>query len=256
MSGLLGDLRHGLNPRRTRADHSDTLAFKRHRLMRPLPRMVALARKILDAGDIGEVGRRESTHRADQELSGCGNARAGRHRPSLGRLIVAGTLHPRLELDVATQMEAIGDVFDIIQNIRLLGLGLFPFPILHQIVREGVAIKWTPRTINAGPRIPIIPPGPTHVGGAIIDAHGEAHLAQVMQGIHPAHTGTDNHGVVGFNRSIFRRSLLFVAHSISPADRVAVLPPVCRSRQKNASPECNPYHRTFGSGLAVGKSPR
>jgi len=69
------------------------------------------------------------------------HAGAGLHRPTLRRFVVAGVLHPGLELDVAAEVETIGDVLEVGEHGGLLGLGLGPVPLVHELVRERVAVE-------------------------------------------------------------------------------------------------------------------
>ena len=80
--------------------------------MGPAAGVVALAREVLIPGMSGVLASREH-HRTDQELGGDAHAGAGLHRPLLRRFVVAGVLHPGLELDVAAEVEPISDVLEV-----------------------------------------------------------------------------------------------------------------------------------------------
>jgi len=180
--------------------------------MRPAAGVVALAREVIDAGDVGHVRRREGAHRTDQELGGGAHAGAGLHRPALRRFVVAGVLHPGLELDVAAEVEPIGDMFEVGQHGGLLGLGLVPVPLLHELIGEGVAVEGAARTIDACAGVTVVPPGATDVAGTVVHAHREAHLAKMVQGVHAADSHPDDHHVVVLDRSAHSRRLIAARH--------------------------------------------
>ncbi len=55
-----------------------------------------------------------------------------RDKPAVLRLIERRRDDARVELDVAPQVEAVGDVVGVSQNLRLAGVALGPFPFLLQ----------------------------------------------------------------------------------------------------------------------------
>jgi hypothetical protein len=125
----------------------------------------------------------------------------------------AAVLHPGFELDVAAQVESVGDVLEVGEHGGLVGLGLGPVPLFHELIREGVAVEGAARAIDPCTRVAVVPPGATDVAGTVVHAHRKAHLAQVVQGVHAADARSDDHHVVVLDRSALSGRLIPVGHS-------------------------------------------
>jgi hypothetical protein len=63
-------------------------------------------------------------------------AAVGRQDPAPGRLVEACALNPRLELDVAAQVEFVGDPIEPPLDLRLAGELLAPAPAFVEILRK------------------------------------------------------------------------------------------------------------------------
>ena len=133
MCGLAGDYRNRLYPRGASPDHANAFALKRNRLLRPAAGVVALTGKIVESREVGFVGRREGADCADQKLSRDTLASAGLNCPALYRFVITGVAYPGLKLDVAAQVEPVGDVLKVVQYLLLAWLGLGPVPLPHQL---------------------------------------------------------------------------------------------------------------------------
>ena len=100
--------------------------------MWPAAGVVTLAGKGIEPRDVGHMRRREGTDRTDQKLGRDALAGAGLEPPALCLFVIAGVAHPGFELDVAAQVEPVGDVLQIGQHRGLIGLGLGPVPLPHE----------------------------------------------------------------------------------------------------------------------------
>ena len=99
------------------------------------------ALEVLEARDVGHVGGRQAADGGDQERARTASRRPrSRTRQQLGRLVVARAGDARVEADVALQVEPVGDVVEVAQDLGLLGIALRPVPLLLQLLREGIAV--------------------------------------------------------------------------------------------------------------------
>ncbi len=74
----------------------------------------------------------------------------GLDRPTTGTVVVGHSGHSRAEPDVAPQVEAIGDVADVAQDLRLSRIALGPAPALLQLFREGIGVMHTLDAVPGG----------------------------------------------------------------------------------------------------------
>ena len=109
-------------------------------LMRPEAGVVPLALEVLQALEVGHPRRREIARRHDEVARADLLAAVGLDRPFAGLAVEQRRRDAGVELDVAAQVEAIGDVVDVVQDLRLGGVALGPLPFLLQLVGEGVGI--------------------------------------------------------------------------------------------------------------------
>ena len=84
--------------------------------------------------------------------------------------------HPRIELNVAAQLEAVGDVVGVTQDLRLRRIALGPNPLLLQLLRELVRILHA-LNVAACARVAVPIPGATDAASGLEDTHGKAHPA-------------------------------------------------------------------------------
>ena len=134
LAGLLGNKRDRLDRRRTGADHGDTLAGEIHLLMRPVSGVIDVALEIGEALEIGHAGVGQTTGGEHHELRGHGlSVRCG-HRPGVGSLVEHRTIDPCVKLDIGPQVEAIGHVVGVTQNLGLRRVAFAPVPFLLQLI--------------------------------------------------------------------------------------------------------------------------
>src|ERR1700722_4813670 len=94
---------------------------------------------------------------------------------------------PCIELYIATQIEAIGDVIRISQDFRLRGEQLAPAPLLLQFRRERVGILHA-LDVTARARIAVPVPGSAYTAAGLEYPRGDAKRAQPVQHIHAGET--------------------------------------------------------------------
>src|SRR4029078_10258684 len=114
--------------------------------------------------------------------------------------VVAGRCDPRVEGDVAPQVELVSDEVAIAQRLGLRGKMLAPFPLAQQLLGKRIAVR--PAfgiEARAGLAIPV--PGPADVAAGLEHAHRQAKRAQAMQLVHAGQTGTYDNRVAGSHPS-------------------------------------------------------
>src|SRR5215468_5817945 len=102
--------------------------------------------------------------------------------------------HPAPELDVAAQVELVGDVIQIALSLGLRGKVFLPVPFLQQFLREGIAVG-PAFGIEAGARVAVPVPGAADAGASLEHAHPEPEFAQPVELVEAGDAGTDDDGV-------------------------------------------------------------
>ena len=196
MARRLGDLLDGLHARGAGADHRHALAFEAHRpSMRPARGVAGLALEALDALDLGHGRRRQRADGGDQEAAGMPAAVLQRDVPAPRLLTPVRGTHAAPELDVAAQVELVGDMVEVFQRLRLRREMLGPVPLVQQLLGEGVAVGIALRIeARAGIAVPV--PGAADAGAGLEHAHLHAELAQQMKLVEAGDAGPDDDGVV------------------------------------------------------------
>ena len=134
----------------------DALAAEIDALVRPLPGVIPAPLEGVEARDVRNVGRRQAADRGDQELRRQRLARLGAHAPEIRRLIVVRGRHAGVEADVALQVEAVGDMVEVAQDLRRPGIALGPLPLPRQLFGERVAVGVAFRiAARAGVAVPV-----------------------------------------------------------------------------------------------------
>ena len=114
----------------------------------------------------------------------------------LSRSSKAQAFTRRVELDVRTQVEAVGDMVGVAQDFRLRRVALAPVPFLLQLVGEGIGILHALDVAAcAGIAVPV--PGAADAPALLVDAHRKALPAQPVQHVHAAKARADHDDVVG-----------------------------------------------------------
>ena len=118
------------------------------------------------------------------------------HGPLVGGVIPMCGRDCAAELNVAAQVELVGDMVQVSQRVRLGGEMLLPVPFLHQLLRERIAVG-PAFGIEAGAGIAVPVPGAADVGARLEDPRGHAEFAQAVQHEHAGNAGADDDRVVG-----------------------------------------------------------
>src|SRR5215472_3627093 len=134
MLRLFGDDRNGLDARRTGPDHADTQSGEIDPFVRPQPRVIPLALETSEAGVVRRPWRRQIPRCHDAKPRIGDMALVGRYRPRVCPAVEDSLFDARIELDCAPQIEAIGDVVNVTQDLRLRAVAFGPMPVLLQFV--------------------------------------------------------------------------------------------------------------------------
>ena len=190
-----GDDRDRLDAGRAGADLADALAGEVDAVMGPEPGVVGGAGEGVDAGDAGHVGGREAADGGDEEAGVETLAGGGLDDPAVAAAVEAGGGDAGAELDVAAEVEAVDDVFEVAQDFGLGGVALGPLPFLLEFGREAVGVvEALGIAAGAGVAVPI--PRAAHAIGGLEHADVEAEfVAQDMQLIEPGEPGSNDHRI-------------------------------------------------------------
>src|SRR5438128_1727054 len=188
---LLGDEWDRLDGRGAGADHPDPLAAEVGTLMRPASRVIRGTPEAFPPRELRHLSRRQTPGRHDAEARRHAIAAVGRDGPSPAGLVEGRSGHPGRDLDVAPQVEAVGDVIDVGQNLRLGGVPLAPLPFLLQLVRERVRIVHA-LDVAARARVAIPVPGAADAVARLEDAGRQPELAQAVEHVEPGESGPDD----------------------------------------------------------------
>src|SRR4029077_7362310 len=105
-------------------------------------------------------------------------------------LIVRGG-YPALELDVAAQIELVGDVIEIALGLGLRGEVFLPMPLVQQFLRKGVAVS-PAFGIEARAGIAVPVPRAADTGAGLEHPRLEPEFAQLVELIKAGNTGADD----------------------------------------------------------------
>jgi hypothetical protein len=128
------------------------------------------AAKPLQALEWRQVGVGKGADRRDQKASRHRIGGIGANVPPAARLVELGASNPGIEADVALQVMAGGNVFQIAQDFRLLRIALRPFPFLQQLLVPGKAI-YVRLGIAPGPGIAVPVPGAADGFSGLVHPH-------------------------------------------------------------------------------------
>ena len=94
------------------------------------------------------------------------------------------------------QIEPVGDVVGVFQDLRLRRIALAPVPFLLQFVRERIGILHAlDVAARAGIAVPV--PGAADIAALLIDPHRQSQPAQPVQHVHSGKAGADHDDIVG-----------------------------------------------------------
>ena len=118
-----------LHARGAGADDGDLLAGEIHRPARPAAGMEGLPAEALDARNARQGVRRQRADGGDQEARAKALACLERHGPLSRGVVEGGRDDVGVALDVAAQVEPVGDVVQVAERFRLGGEMLAPVPL-------------------------------------------------------------------------------------------------------------------------------
>ena len=130
---VLGDRGDKLHTGSSRADNAYPLAREIHSCLRPPAGMAPLAFETVEAREFWNIVRRKKSHRGDEELSPKLLAGIGVNGPMVGAAVVDRRLDPGRQLNVAAQIEFVGDEIEVALCVGLRGIAFFPIPFLQQL---------------------------------------------------------------------------------------------------------------------------
>src|SRR5579872_6602758 len=111
--------------------------------------------------------------------------------PAARRLAVTRRGDATVELNVAPQIELVGDVVEIAFGVGLGREVLFPVPLLEQLLRERVAVGPALR-VEARARVAVPVPRAADAAASLEDPHPQAELAQPVELIEAGDAGADD----------------------------------------------------------------
>src|SRR4030095_7801276 len=162
--------------------------------MRPVTGVIGRTLEVRQAGNLGRVGRGETAQCGDDETRDDAVASIRFDGPGMRSLVEGGLGDARLELDVAAQVEAVGDMVGVAQDLGLGGVALGPFPFLLQLGGELVGVLHAlDIAARAGVAIPV--PGAAHTLAGLEDPDLETFQPQPVQHVHAAEAGADDHSI-------------------------------------------------------------
>ena len=204
--------------------------------------MVPLALERLQTRNAGCARGREIARRHDAERGGDDLARVGLERPGVGLAVEDGGADARVELDIAPEIEAIRNMVDVAEDLRLRAVALGPLPFLLQLVGEGVGILHAFH-VAAAAGIAVPEPGAADAACGLIGSDLQAEAAQAIDGIEApyarAHDDDIEFGGVGLvsRHPVYLRALL---HGLRA--RTAKQLRLTRAREgamaRDAAPQC------------------
>src|SRR5687768_11737457 len=159
--------------------------------MRPQAGVVPLALEGLQALEVGHARRREIACRHDAVACADLLAAVGLQRPFPRLAVERRRDDAGVELHVAPEVEAIGDVVDVLQDLRLRAVALGPLPLLLQLVGEAVGILQALH-VAARTGVAVPEPGPADARAGFVGPDFQAHAAQAMDGIETGQAAADD----------------------------------------------------------------
>ena len=153
--------------------------------------MVPLALEAIQTGNVRFARRRKVARRHDAVARSRNMALVGLYGPQICLAVEDGFFDPSVELDVAAQVEAVGDVVDVAQDFGLGAVTFGPMPFLLQIIREGLRVFQT-FNVTAAARIAVPIPGAANPIAGLERAQFETEFAQAIDRVEPTDAGSYN----------------------------------------------------------------
>ena len=216
MGRLPGDFRDRLHRRGAGAYHADPPDGEIDRLVRPVPGVEYPALEIVEPLEIGPVRRRQAAGRHDAVAREERLAGVRRDPPAGGSLVIDRGDHAGVQPDVGPEVEPVGHVIGVAQNLRLRRVALGPFPFLRKVVVELVAIEHAlDVAARAGIAVPV--PGSSDARRRVDRPRGQPHAPQLVEHVEPGEPGADDQRVESGRVSHGKRPS---SRSLSPPARV------------------------------------
>ena len=143
------------------------------------------------APEFGHARRREIASGHDAEMRPHDVTPVRRQCPVVGFAVEQRGHHTGVQLHIAAQVEAIGNVVDVAQDFWLGAVAFRPFPHLLQVVGEGIGVLEA-FDVAARAGIAVPEPGAANVRPGLESAHAQAHAAQAVDGVQPGQSAPDN----------------------------------------------------------------
>src|SRR5713101_2014973 len=147
--------------------------------------MVPVPLEPLQTGVVRRPRRRKITRRHDAKARNRGITFIGLHRPGARLTIEVRLLDPSVELDVPPEVEAVGHMVDVTQDLRLRAVAFRPMPFLLQLVGEGIRILHA-FDVAATPWIAVPVPGTANAGAGFEGVHSDAEFTQPINRVETA----------------------------------------------------------------------
>ena len=110
------------------------------------------------------------------------------------RVIPSGSCDSGAELDVAAEVELVGDVVQVAQDLRLRGVLLRPLPIAVPFRVEAVHVV-DAGYVDTRARVPIPVPRATEIAGRVENAHGVTLASEAIDRVEPREPRADDNDV-------------------------------------------------------------
>ena len=193
------------------------------RLVRPLRGVERRARERVETGDVWHLRHRQRADRRNEEARRRARAVGELDRPFRGGVVERGAFHACVELEVAPQVELVGDVLEVAQCLRLRREAFAPLPLLEEFVGERVPVRVA---LGVEPRAGIAVPVPrtADVAAGLEAADRQAELTQPVELVEPGDAGSDDDGVVrAHGRRSYDAALVREEHGDDPLSTFLIL---------------------------------
>src|SRR5215471_16352626 len=137
--------------------------------------MVPPSLKALQPRVIRRARCRKIAGRHNAKARGCCRAFVSRYRPRVCVAVKDRLFNPGIELDIASEVETIGHMVDVTQDLGLRAVTLGPMPLLLQLVREGIGVLQA-FDVAATSRVAVPVPGAANPATRLKGTHLETKL--------------------------------------------------------------------------------
>ena len=173
--------------------------------------MDGLALEVRQAGQVREVDGGEQSDRVDDVGGSIPGAVVGGDLPLTLVVEVDGGRDLGAEAEVAAQIEAFDDAFEVFENFRLGDVGALPGAVLQQVAVEGVAVQ-VALGVRQCARVAVPVPGAAGAVCLVETDRGEAEfVVQLVDGVYAAESGADDYSVDGAGDGLCRHGELLIS---------------------------------------------